>query len=202
MTQEQFFAITRLGAKHIDRVDEYVWRNVPKSPMNIMHESMVRDVGLSFLRYFTDYEISITYNRKIFSIRPDLFVLMKHYYTNQKYIFLIEIERKKSPDRVIREKLCNYEKVLTNINFKESELNAPVKVLYVFATIDYNPFLRPQEYHMHKLKLQRQEKLVFNLARRSNVNPNRYLFLPFYNFHRIHHSIWYMPNGKQKSVLL
>ena len=79
MTQEQFFAITRLGAKHIDRVDEYVWRNVPKSPMNIMHESMVRDVGLSFLRYFTDYEISITYNRKIFSIRPDLFVLMKHY---------------------------------------------------------------------------------------------------------------------------
>jgi hypothetical protein len=201
MCQEQFFAITRLGAKYVDRECDYKWRSIPKSPYNIMHESMVRDVGLAFLRLYPEYDISISYNSRISSLRPDLLVRMQNINTLSKNIFLIEVERKKSPDRVIREKLSNYEKVFSSLNFRESGLNAPVKVLFVYASLDYNPFIRPQEYnHYHKVII-RQDQLIANLVRNCDVSENRYLFLSFYQFYRLNHKIWFTSSGKQKVVL-
>jgi protein involved in plasmid replication-relaxation len=201
LCQEQFFAITRLGAKFVDREIDYKWRSIPKSPYNIMHESMVRDVGLGFMRNFPEYEFNINCNEKIESIRPDLTIRMKNQNTNKKYIFLIEVERKKSPDRVIREKLNNYEKVLSNLNFRKHRLNAPVKVLFVYASIDYNPFIRPQEYEKHRYIIEKQKKQIQKLARNSRISEHRYAFLPFYQFHRLNEAIWLAPSGNNISVL-
>jgi hypothetical protein len=201
LCQEQFFAITRLGAKYVNRIQDYKWRGSPKSPYNIWHESMVRDVGLSFLRNFPDFEFSINYNEMIDSIRPDLTIRMKNPNTNKKYIFLLEIERKKSPDRVISEKLNNYEKVFSGLNFRKYGLNAPVKVLIVYASLDYNPFLRPQEYEQHRYIIEKQKKYIHNLAKNCRVPEHRYLFLPFYQFHRLNEAILLSPSGKQKVVL-
>ena len=77
LCQEQFYAITRLGAKYVDRTKEHKWKGGPKSPYNIMHESMVRDVALAFLRNYPQYVFDILYNECFSGLRPDLVVKMK-----------------------------------------------------------------------------------------------------------------------------
>jgi hypothetical protein len=204
LSQEQFFAITRLGAKYVDRTQEHVWKGGPKSPYNIMHESMVRDVALSFLRNYPDYIFEIKYNERYSILRPDLVVKMTHKLSLRQHIFLVEVERKKTVDRVVKEKLQKYEKVLANINFKNHNLNAPVKVLIVYSNHDYNCFWRPQEYENNAVKkeIEKLHKQVIHLAWLArNLPDNRYRFLAFNDFCRLHQVIWLTPQGKQIDLL-
>lgn len=196
LCQEQFFAITRLGAKYVDRTTEHVWKGGPKSPYNIMHESMVRDVALSFLRNYPDYIFEIKYNERYSVLRPDLVVKMTHKTSMKQNIFLVEVERKKTVDRVYREKLLKYERVFENFNFKQYNLNAPVKVLLIYCNLDYNCFWRPQEYEMDNVKaeIEKLQKQMNHLVWISKKLPeNRYRFLSFPDFNKLQRPIWKTP---------
>jgi hypothetical protein len=97
-----FYCITKKGANYIDRVSEWK-RGISKnrSPHNVFHEIMVRDVALGFLRNYPDYSININYDdvfKNKVVIKPDLTVRMEK--DGKSYVFLIEIERKKTIDRV------------------------------------------------------------------------------------------------------
>jgi hypothetical protein len=125
-------------------------------------------------------------------------IRMSNKRTVDKIIFLVEIERKKSPDRVINEKLARYENTLAKLNFKKYNLNAPVKVLIIYANLDYNCFLRPQDYSQNNAyeeikKLAKQLDHLVYLSR--DLPPNRYRFLAFYDFYRLHETAWLMPNN-------
>ena len=204
LCNEQFYAITRLGAKYVDRTKEHVWKGGPKSPYNIMHESMVRDVALSFLRNYPDYIFEIKYNERYSTLRPDLVIKMTHKLSLKQHIFFVEIERKKTVDRVVKEKLQKYEKVLANFNFKNHNLNAPVKVLIVYSNLDYNCFWRPQEYENNQVKteIDKLHKQVIHLAWLSRkLSDNRYRFLSIHNFYKTDIPIWLTPTEKQGELL-
>ena len=204
LCQEQFFSISRLGSKFVGRTKEYKWKGSTKSPYNIMHESMIRDIALSFLRFYNQFIFEIQYHQNFSILRPDLFIKMTHKTSMKQYIFLVEVERKKTVDRVVNEKLLKYENVLKDFNFKKFNLNAPVKVLIVYSNLDYNCFWRPQEYGNREViveidKLHRQLLHLSSLV--SNLPENRYRFLSFYNFYRLQEPIWLTPSGRHVGLL-
>ena len=118
---------------------------------------MVRDVALGFLRNYPDYSIRIDYDiifkNKDGVIKPDLSVRMEK--DGKHYVFLIEIERKKTVDRVTKEKLNKYEKLFSVIDPKKYQLPDKFKILFVYANFEYNSFLRPQEYNENRDKIDR-----------------------------------------------
>ncbi|OGU39024.1 MAG: hypothetical protein A2X61_00810 [Ignavibacteria bacterium GWB2_35_12] len=204
LCQEQFFSISRLGSQFVGRTKEYKWKGATKSPYNIMHESMIRDIALGFLRFYHQFIFEIQYHQSFTNLRPDLFIKMTHKSTMKQYIFLVEVERKKTVDRVINEKLQKYENVLKDFNFKRYNLNAPVKVLVVYANLDFNCFWRPQEYFNQEVrveieKLHKQLQYLSSLVR--YLPENRYRFLSFYNFYRLHEPIWLTPSGRHVGLL-
>lgn len=204
LCQERFYAITKLGARHVDRVKEYKWRGGPKSPFNIMHESMVRDIGLAFLRNYPSFSFELKYNDSYQGLRPDIVIKMTHKTSLQHYIFLVEIERKKTVDRVYNEKLQVYEKVLSQLNFKAHNLNSPVKVLVVYSNLDYNCFCRPQEYDKPDVKnelckLQNQDNNLVKLSKGLPVN--RYRFMGFPDFYQLDKAIWQTPLGQYTRLI-
>ena len=119
-------------------------------------------------------------------------------------IFLVEVERKKTVDRVYREKLLKYERVFENFNFKQYNLNAPVKVLVIYCNLDYNCFWRPQEYELDYVKheIQKLQKQLNYLVWSSKKLPeNRYRLFAFFNFYRLEQPIWLTPAGKHVDLL-
>ena len=204
LVQEQFYAITYLGAKYVGRENDYKWRGGPKSPYNVMHESMIRDVALSFLRNYPDYVFDINYNFSYEGLKPDIVIRMFHKETMQQHIFFVEVERKKSPDRVYNEKLIRYEKVFESLNFKKHRLNAPVKVLVVYSNLDYNCFWRPQEYERAdvRLEIEKLNRQLLNLVKLSKeISENRYRFLSFHRFHQLHKPIWQSTRQKSNRLI-
>lgn len=194
-TQEVFYAVTIKGASYTDMKDEYKVISQAKSPYNVMHESMVRDLALSFVRNFPEWEVKIRYDKIIKKLKPDLTIYLTHKETGQKLIYLVEAERKKTMDRIVNDKISKYEKIMSSLNFKEAGLEAPVKILFVFASRDYNPFWRPQEYSEHLDIIQKQDKLLRGLIEKCQELPDhRYRFLPFYQFHKIHEQVWITPH--------
>ncbi|MBI5325618.1 MAG: hypothetical protein HZB41_10180 [Ignavibacteriae bacterium] len=204
LCQEQFFSISRLGSQYVGRAKEFKWKGSTKSPYNIMHESMIRDIGLGFLRFYNQFIIEIHYHQNFSILRPDLLIKMTNKITMKQYIFLVEVERKKTVDRVVSEKLLKYENVFKDFNFKKNNLNAPVKVLIVYSNLDYNCFCRPQEYTNKEVrveidKLHRQLQHLSSLVR--HLPENRYCFLSFYNFYRLNEPIWLTPSGRHVGLL-
>ena len=200
--QEQFYAITKPGARYIGRTSEYRWRGEPRSPNNVMHESMVRDVALAFLRNYPDFTFEFRYDSCFDGLRPDITIKMTHKETMQINIFFVEIERKKTVDRVRKEKLEKYEKTLSELSFAKHRLYGPVKILILYANLDFNCFLRPQEYYRHLGEIVKLEKNLNYLVHISqNLPEHRYRFLSFNNFQCIHELIWKTPTAKLAKLI-
>ncbi len=205
LSQEQFWYITKLGAKYVDRQEDYKWKGTPKSPYNIMHESMIRDIALSFLRSYPKYGIEIDYNAGFEGIRPDMIIRMKHKANFKKYIFLVEVERKKDPSRLAKGKFYLYEKVFSRLNFKKYSFNAPLTVLFIYANHDYNCFCRPQEYHRPHVmpEISKLNKQLLHLLKLSSGLPEyRYRFMIFPNFYQLQRPVWFTPQGKFTALVL
>jgi len=147
---ETFYCLTSKGAKYIGRPTE-LKQGYPRSPNNVMHDSMVYDIALSFVRNFPNFEFRIKYNKILriddkVKIKPDIFIKMKDLKTEKVYHFLVELERKKTVDTVYKNKVDRYESVLSKLDLKQAKLSAFVKVLIVHSSYYFNGFLRPQQY--------------------------------------------------------
>jgi hypothetical protein len=187
--QEVFYAITKRGADYIGRTDEYKYKE-PKSPTFVMHESMKFDVCLSFIRNFPEYLVELDLDKSYNGLKPDATIKMIHRKTIKTYDFLLETERKKTIDRVLNEKVGRYEKT----KFKNSALNEHFKVLFVFATKDFDVFKRPLEYT--KKDIEEIEFINKKLPELASQTSPRYCFIGFHDFDKVHRPIWYNKNNK------
>ncbi len=194
--RQKFYKITKSGAKFINRGDEYrASLSKVRSPFTIDHESMVKDVALAFIRLYKDYNVIIEVDRKFGKIIPDLVVSLEG---EKKYTFLVEVERKKSADRTVREKLLKY----NGFNFERYGLTGMTKVLVLFSTFEYNALLRPMEYKKAEARIERINKQVQNLIRLSKDLPNIYRFIGFPDFYRLNEPLWFTNKGDKISLVL
>jgi len=159
-----------------------------------MHDSMARDIGLSFSYLFPEWEIKFEYEPVIANHKPDLVVKMMR--DGRVYKFWVEVERKKECYRDVMKKVAIFEKVKKSVKGMN-------KCLIVLCTTLYNPFLRPQEYGLNPVDKQRIEmnNAQFNRFVKSKLSiSNDYLFLNFINFHRLNESVWYQ-NGQPRKLI-
>ena len=199
--QEVFYCLTRKGASYIGRTNEYKYKKYKRSPHNIMHQSMIFDLALSFLRSYPYVRFNFRYNASLYGLRPDIFIeFNKSHSATETYYFLTEIERKKTVDRTYREKIVRYEKLFSTLVEEGYDVNA-FTVLVVYCDIWHNIFLRPTQYseiktltHIHHI-----DNLLINLATQycHDLPPNRYRFLAFHNFYRITEPVWLKPGGEK-----
>ena len=204
-SREVFYCLTKKGAKYIGRADEYKYKKYQKSPNNVMHESMKFDVALSFLRLFPNYKFTFRYDSSFYGVQPDIVIRIES--TNRKELtrfLLVEIERKKTVDRVFNEKIKRYEEMFKSIEKNKSHNINQFTVLFVYTDIWFDPFLRPQQYTDLNISnhINRVNTLVKNLIHHycKHLPEDRYLFTAFHNFHRLHEPVWYKPSGKLISL--
>ena len=200
--QETFYCITSKGANYIGRKDELKSRD-PKSPNNVMHESMKFDIALSFLRNFKDYDISFKYDLSINGLRPDIVVYIEDRYKGLKYHFLVEIERKKTIEKVYKEKILKYEEALKT-DLKQFGLRPETKVLVIYADVKFDAFLRPAEYIKFPYiasEVTLMEKRVKKIAEMCADLPDRYRFIPFSSFEHLREPIWLTPRKTRVALI-
>lgn len=196
--KESFWKITKRGAYYIGRDDQYK-RGISKikSPYNIFHESMIRDVAMSFLKLYPGYTVFISYDEvfknKDTKLQPDFVVrLVKD---GKTYCFLVEIERKRTFDK---DKQDKYEKVFS-IN---QGLPEKFRVLFVCASLGYNAFLRPTEYKDHRSDVDNESDHLNHFIKHSSaLNEHRYRFLSFTDFYRLDEPIWKTTKGNKVSLI-
>jgi hypothetical protein len=200
-SREVFYCLTMKGAKYIGRTDEYKYKKYQKSPNNVMHESMKFDVALSFLKNFPHNKFTFRYDSSFYGVQPDILIRIES--TNRKELtkfLLVEIERKKTVDRVFNEKIIRYEEMFKSIEKNKSHNIQQFTVLFVYTDIWFDPFLRPQQYSEPQITshIQQVNTLVKNLVYNycKHLPENRYRFTAFHNFHRLHKAVWNTPNGK------
>lgn len=204
--REVFYCLTKKGTDYIGRTDEYKYRKYTRSPANIMHESMKFDIALAFLRLFPTYKFTFRYDSSFYGVRPDIFVKVEQngIKGNIQY-FLVEIERKKTVDRVFHEKIKRYEEMFMEISGKKSHNLSQFTALFVYTDIWFDVFLRPQEYIENKVvnHIDCVNHLLHNLVRHycKSLAEQRYRFIGFHNFYRLNEPIWYTPHGNRISVL-
>lgn len=200
--REVFYCLTRKGADHIGRKDEYRYKKYPRSPTNALHESMKFDIALAFLRLFPSMKFTFRYDISIYGVRPDIFIKIESNDNNRSIRYLlVEIERKKTIDRVFHEKISRYEAMFTTIEKKKSHNPRQFLTLFVYADLWYDGYLRPQQYNDPQAieYIGRNNYLVKSLVNRycRNLNPYRYVFAPFHDFYRLHEPIWYSTDGNR-----
>lgn len=200
-SREVFYCLTKKGAKYIGRVDEYKYKKYQKSPNNVMHESMKFDVALSFLRLFPQTKFTFRYDSTFYGVQPDILIRIES--NNRKdstRFILVEIERKKTVDRVFNEKIKRYEEMFTHIEKNKSHNVNQFKVLFVYTDIWFDVFLRPQQFSEPHINahIDQVNKLVKNLVHHycKYLPEDRYLFTGFHNFHRLHEAVWHTPSGR------
>lgn len=114
----------------------------------IEHQSGLIDVLLAFIYLYRDYEIDIEYIPRLRAggviYRPDAIVKMTGI-NGHKYDFIIEFERSRSPQAILKEKLHKNEQMPA---FKSMGLSEQTKILYIFSHENHNVFLRPNQYHL------------------------------------------------------
>lgn len=204
--REVFYCLTKKGADFIGRPEEYKYRKYPRSPANIMHESMKFDTALAFLRLYPSYKFTFHYDSSFYGVRPDIFVRIDNRglkpYTR---FFLVEIERKKTVDRVFNEKIKRYEEMFKTIEKNKSHNISQFTALFVYTDIWFDVFLRPQEYCDPKVvnHIDCVNHLLHNLIKHycKNLAEQRYRFIGFHNFYRLNEPIWYTPQGNRVSIL-
>jgi len=203
--REVFYCLTKKGTDYIGRTEEYKYRKYTRSPANIMHESMKFDVALAFLRLYPHCKFTFRYDSSFYGVRPDIFVKIEHpSLKGQGKYFLVEIERKKTVDRVFHEKIKRYEEMFTEIARKKSHNLSHYSALFIYTDIWCDVFLRPQEYKDPKIvpHLSFINELVRNLVNHycKNLNENLYRFTAFHNFHCLNEPVWYTSQGNRISI--
>lgn len=204
---EVFYCLTKKGATYIGRSSEYKYKKYPKSPNNIMHESMKFDIAVSFLRNFPHKKLTFRYDSSFYGVRPDILIRVESDDPKEVTRFLlVEIERKKTVDRVFNEKIKRYEEMFKAIVKNKSHNVSQFTVLFVYTDIYYNVFSRPQQYsdpyitnhieHINTLI----KNLILNYCR--YLPDMRYRFMPFNDFYRLHEPIWRTPLWNKVSLNL
>lgn len=200
--RETFYCLTKKGAHYIGRSDEYRYKKNQKSPNNVMHESMKFDVALSFLRNFPSKKFTFRYDSSFYGVRPDILIRIEA--TGPKEVtkfLLVEIERKKTVDRVFNEKIKRYEEMFKQISVNKSHNINQFTVLFVYTDIWFDVFLRPQQYLDENVAghIEQVNTLVKNLLSKysRHLPESRYRFVSFHNFHRLHEAVWYTPGGNR-----
>jgi len=165
-----------------------------------MHESMKFDVALSFLRNFPEKKFTFRYDSSFYGVRPDILIRIES--SNRKVLtkfLLLEIERKKTVDRVFNEKIKRYEEMFQQIIMNKSHNIEQFTVLFVYTDIWFDPFIRPQQYaepsESERIKNVNAllKKLVHHYCK--HLPEERYRFTAFHNFHRLHEQVWYTSKG-------
>lgn len=201
-SREVFYCLTKNGVRYIGRTDEYKYKKYQKSPHNIMHESMKFDVAISFLRNYPNTKFTFRYDSTFYGVQPDILIRIES--TNPKEVtrfLLVEIERKKTVDRVFNEKIKRYEAMFQAIEKNKSHNANQFTVLFVYTDIWFDVFLRPQQFsdpyvinHIEKVS-----NLVKNLVHHycKFLPQHRYRFTAFHNFYRLHEAVWLTPIGNR-----
>ncbi|MFZ1321414.1 MAG: hypothetical protein WAT71_07645 [Ignavibacteria bacterium] len=205
-SREVFYCLTKKGAKYIGRTDEYKYKKYQKSPHNVMHESMKYDVALSFLKNFPHKKFTFRYDSSFYGVLPDILIRIESTHRKELTQFLlVEIERKKTVDRVFNEKIKRYEEMFKQIEKNKSHNVNQFTVLFIYTDIWFDVFLRPQQYGEPKVSshIQEVQRLVKNLIHNycKHLPENRYRFTAFHNFHRLHEPVWYKPTGNLVKVI-
>lgn len=205
-SREVFYCLTKKGAQYIGRSDEYTYKKYQKSPHNIMHESMKFDVAISFLRSFPTAKFTFRYDISFYGVQPDILIRLES--TNPKELtrfILVEIERKKTIDRVYYEKLKRYQKMFEVIVKNKSHNINQFTVLFVYTDIWFDVFLRPQQYEDPSVvnHIECVNNLLNNLVQYycRYLPEQRYRFLGFHNINRLHEPIWLTPTGNRVYAL-
>ncbi|MBX7047315.1 MAG: hypothetical protein K1X86_15905 [Ignavibacteria bacterium] len=201
-SREVFYCLTKNGARYIGRTDEYKYKKYQKSPHNVMHESMKFDVALSFLRLYQHSKFTFRYDSSFYGVQPDILIRIEN--TNPKEttrFLLVEIERKKTVDRVFNEKIKRYELMFKAIEKNKSHNLNQFTVLFVYTDIWFDVFLRPQQFNDPFVitHIEQVNNLVKNLVQYycKFLPENRYRFTCFHNFHRLNESVWLTPLGNR-----
>lgn len=204
--REIFYCLTKKGADYIGRSKEYKYRKYPRSPANVMHESMKFDIALSFLRLYPNLIFTFRYDCCLYGLRPDILIKVESTrIKNFSRFFLVEIERKKTIDRVFNEKVRRYEEMFQSIFLKKSHNINQFTVLFVYTDIWFDVFLRPQQYEGINIinHINSVDVLLKNLVAHycKNLPEQRYRFMGFHDFYQLNEPVWYSPNGNRTSIL-
>ena len=197
-TNEVFYCITKKGADFIGR-QEYKYKGYPKSPYNIMHESMKFDFALAWLNFYGSRNTEIRYNQRFSSLMPDITITVNGKETHK---FLIEIERKKTIDRTERAKFKIYNDMFYNMRNKKFDNPKNFTVLFVYTNTWYNVFARPQQYELLTNEIVTLHEKTRELAKLAKNLPDKYLFMPFPDFYRLNEKVWYTPDGNKFSLVI
>lgn len=205
--REVFYCVTKKGADYAGRAEEYKFKKYPKSPHNVMHESMKFDVALAFLGLYPFCRFTIRYDSSFYGVRPDILIRYEGNTSRDPTgYFLVEIERKKTVDRVFHEKIKRYEQMFKAIEKNKSHNPSRFTVLFIYADIFQDIYVRPQQYNEPNviLHLERVTNLVRQLVFRycKYLPAERYRFLPFHDFYRLHEPLWYTPSGNKVPLKL
>lgn len=206
--REVFYCLTKKGASYIGRNDEYKYKKYPRSPNNTLHESMKFDIALAFLRLYPNKRFTFRYDSSLYGVRPDILIRIESQNPKDLTRFLlIEIERKKTVDRVFNEKIKRYEELFKAIEQKKSHNLSQFMCLFAYTDIWYDGFLRPQEYASSPLiitKIQEVNYLTKNLVNNyyRNITHKRYLFMPFHDFYRLNRPVWIAAGGNRVQLIL
>lgn len=192
-SHEVFYCLTKKGANYIGRSDDYKFKNIQKSPNNVMHESMKFDVALAFLRLYPNLKMSFRYDMSFYNVRPDIVIRLVGNNPKDTRFFLVEIERKKTVDRVFNEKITRYEEMFNKMEKNKSHNTSQFTTLFVYTDIWYNVFLRPQQYETVVNEQAQITEAVKRLIKDycSKLSSRRYLFMPFHNFYKLNDIVWY-----------
>ena len=204
--REVFYCLTKKGSAYIGRVDEYKYKKCQRSPYNVMHESMKFDIALSFLRLFPHIKFTFRYDSSFYGVRPDILIRIENSCSHKLTQFLlVELERKKTVDRVFHEKIIRYEEMFKTIERKKSHNIYQFTALFIYTDIWWDVFLRPQQYSDISTMnhIESVNTLLKNLARHycKFLPEQRYRFLGFHNFYRLNEPVWLTPNGNRLSLM-
>lgn len=204
--REVFYCLTKKGARYIGRTDEYKYKKYQRSPYNVMHESMKFDIALSFLRLFPQKRFTFRYDSSFYGVRPDILIRIESQGPKEITRFLlVEIERKKTIDRVFNEKIKRYEQMFKAIQQKKSHNINQFTTLFIYTDIWWDVFWRPQEYGEPKIinHIDCVNGLLKNLVQHYGkyLPEQRYRFLGFHNFYRLNEPIWFTPQGNRVLAL-
>ena len=203
--REVFYCLAKKGAAYIGRTDEYRYKKYQRSPNNVMHESMKFDVALAFLRLFQNKKFTFRYDSSFYGVRPDILIRIESTHPKELTRFLlVEIERKKTIDRVFNEKIKRYEAMFQAIEKNKSHNPNQFIVLVIYTDIWWDVFLRPQEYNNPSVinYIDCINALLKNLTQHycKYLIESRYRFIGFHNFYRLNEPIWF--TSKCNRVLL
>lgn len=189
------YYITHKGAKLIGEESNYKFKDF-KASIYIMHDSMVRDIALSFIYLYPNIDFKFEYEPIIKGRKPDLFITAK-LENGSVYTFWVEVERKKECYRDVLKKAEIFNEV-------KNKLPNNTKCLFVLCSSEHNSFLRPQEYELDektKNSIVANNKQFNRIIKARFKLSNYFLFLNFIDFYRLNEPIWFTADGNSRQLI-